>query len=249
MQPHHTVLIVDDDRLTREHHRDFLKAGGFSVVEAHNGAEALLWLLRETPGLIILDREMPVLDGRSFLEYRLRRAEIWAIPVLVVTSRLDDAEPRQLLLRLGADRLVQKPVTREELLGAVAELFAKPRTPAVSPPLAAREAARLQDTRVAFTFPIRVHKGFSLLAVGRLHDLSAGGLGAYLPRRLPPGETITVSVDIHGRSMILSGVVQWAAEDFTAKGYRHGIRFTERQEDPFPLHVYSFFRKHLEAMD
>lgn len=249
MRARHTVLVVHDDRLTREHYRDVLEADGFPVIEADNGAEALLWLLRETAALIILDSELPVLDGRSFLEYRLRHAEIWTIPVLVVSSRLDDAGLDHVLLRLGADRLIYKPITRDDLLSAVWETLAKPRPSAVSPPPEARETARLQDTRVAFTVPIRVHKHSSFLTLGTLRDLSAGGLGVYLPRQLTPGEVITVSVDFLGHSMSLTGVVQWAGKDFTAKGYRHGIRFIERQEDPFPLHVYSFFTKHPEATD
>lgn len=249
MRARHTVLIVHDDRLSRDHYRDVLEGDGFPVVEARNGAEALLWLLRETAALIILDPELPVLDGRSFLEYRIRHSEIWTIPVLVVTSRLDDAELDQILLRLGVDRLVYKPVSRDDLLGAVWELVAKRRTSEVSPPPEAQEAARLQDTRVSFTVPIQVHKHSTLLTMGSLRDLSAGGLGVYIPRQLTPGETITVSVIIQGRSICLTGVVQWAGKDFTIKGYRHGIRFIERQEDPFPLHVYSFFTKQPEATD
>ena len=89
--------------------------------------------------------------------------------------------------------------------------------------------------------------GSSLEASGRLCDISAGGLGAYLPHRLSDGETITVSLDIKGHCLALTGFVQWAAEMPTAGGCRHGIRFAERQEDSFPLYTYSFYRDPSES--
>ncbi len=71
MRVKHTVIIVDDNRLIRETYCDLFHAEDFVVVEATNGAEALLWLQRRKAHLILLDLEMPVMDGRSFLEYRL----------------------------------------------------------------------------------------------------------------------------------------------------------------------------------
>jgi len=84
---------------------------------------------------------------------------------------------------------------------------------------------------------------------GTLRDLSAGGLGAYLPRRLTEGETVTIIFDIEGSSLALRGLVQWTGESLTVGSYRHGIRFTDRQEDSFPLNAYSFFREQSEALN
>ena len=100
---------------------------------------------------------------------------------------------------------------------------------------------------MVFCVPIDVRAGPSRYTSGRLRDLSAGGLGAHLPRRLTSGERITVTLEIKGLAVNLTGVVQWAVEDFTATGYLHGIRFPERQADSFPLWVYSFFREDLEG--
>ncbi|MFQ5961782.1 MAG: response regulator, partial [Candidatus Methylomirabilales bacterium] len=240
----HTLMIVDDNRLIRETYRDLFQAEDFVVVEATNGAEALLWLQRKKAQLILLDLEMPVMDGRSFLEYRLAHAKIRKIPVLVVTSRPDDATLRQSLLNLGADRLLQKPVHLEKLVSAVREMLMTPRILKVWSPLEAPEASGRQDARVTFTVPIRVRSGAFVETRGRLRDLSAGGLGAYLPQRLPHGNTITVSLDIEGRSLALMGFVHWADASLTTMGYHHGIRFFEKQENSFPLYTYSFFREH-----
>ena len=247
MRAQHTLMIVDDNSSVREMYRDVFEAQDFAVVEATDGAEALLWLDRGKLDLIILDLEMPVMDGRSFLEYRLDHAHIREIPVLLVSGGLDDARLRLSLLNLGADRLLQKPVHLQELVGAVQEILTTPRIPKVWSSMEAAEASGRQDARVAFTVPVRVHTGSFVETSGKLRDLSAGGLGAHLPHRLPHGKTITVSLDIEGRSLALMGSVQWTAEDRNGVGYRHGIRFTKKQDDRFPLYTYSFFCAHAEA--
>ncbi|MFQ5851585.1 MAG: response regulator [Candidatus Binatia bacterium] len=249
MRAQHTLMIVDDTPSVREMYRDVFEVEDIAVVETTDGAEALLWLEVGKPDLIILDMEMPVMDGRSFLEYRLAHANIREIPVLVISSGLDDARLRRSLLKLGADRLLQKPVHLKELVGAVREILTTPRIPKVWSSMEAVEASGRQDARVAFTVPIRVHTGSFVETSGTLRDLSAGGLGVYLPHRLPQGngKTITVSLDIKGRSLALMGFVQWAAEDRNGMGYRHGIRFVEKQDDSFPLYTYSFFCPQAEA--
>ncbi len=247
MRVKHTVMIVDDNRLIRETYRDLFQAEDFVVVEATNGAEALLWLQRRKAHLILLDLEMPVMDGRSFLEYRLVHEKIREIPVLVVSSLADDARLRQSLLNLGADRLLQKPVHLPDLVGAVRETLKTPGISEVWPTMAAPKPSGRQDARVAFTVPIRVRAGAFAETRGRLRDLSASGLGAYLPHRLPQGNTITVSLTIEGRSLALAGFVHRTAASLTTMGYHHGIRFIEKQENSFPLYTYSFFREHAEV--
>lgn len=243
----HTVLVIDNDPLLRASYRDLLKTEGFSVVEASNGADALIWFQRGTANIILLDLEMPVLDGRTFLEYRLRHPTLRAIPVLVLSNQLAEAGLRQALDYLGVNRLLEKPVAREDLLDVVREVLAEIRT--VASATEVEEAGGRRDPRIAFTVRLRVRTKTSLETAGTLHDLSAGGLGAFLPDRIAHGEAITLSLDIEGRSLVLGGVVRWAGESLTAMGYCHGILFTEKQEDAFPLHVYSFFRERPQARD
>ena len=246
MQTNHIVMIIDDNLLVREEYRDLLEREGFSVVEACDGAEGLIWLLGETADVIILDLEAPVVDGRSFLEYRLRDVKISDIPVVVVSSRPDDAGLSRTLVRLGADRLLHEPFNRENLLGTVRGLLAKPRTPVV-PSAAEVWAGARKDVRLAFNIPIRIRTCSSGETSGMLQNLSAGGVGAYLPRRLPEWESITITLPLEGRSLALTGYVQWFTESRTMMSYRYGIQFTERQSDSFPLHAYLFFREHSAA--
>lgn len=246
MQTNHTVMIIDDNPLVREEYRDLLERVGFSVDEACDGAEGLIWLLGETADVIILDLDIPVVDGRSFLEYRLRDVKISDIPVVVVSSRPDDAGLSLTLLRLGADRLLHQPFNRENFLGTVRGLLAKPRTPVV-PSAAEVWAGARKDVRLAFNIPIRIRTCSSGETSGMLQDLSAGGVGAYLPRRLHEWESITITLPLEGRSLALTGYVQWFTESRTMMSYRYGIQFTERQSDSFPLHAYLFFREHSAA--
>ncbi len=245
METRYTVLMIDDDRQVRQFHRDLLEAEGFAVVEATNGAEALLWLRRERAEIILLDLDMPVMDGRGFLEYRARDIMIREIPVIVVCSQLDDPRLRQGILQLGADLLLEQPSQWEEILRTMREILARPRASEARHPMDAQEVRGRQDPRVAFTVLIRIRTAASPETFGSLYNLSASGLGACLPLRLPLGETITVSLDMNGRSLALTGLVRWGAEIPTPMGYRYGIRFLERQDDSFPLHAYSFFREHV----
>jgi CheY-like chemotaxis protein len=239
-----TILIVDDDRGFREVCRSVLEVEGLSVVEANNGADALLWCLREPADVILLDLEMPVLDGWGFLQYRRRQARIREIPVGAITGQSDTTALHQGLLRLGVDRLVHKPVRREHLMSVIRELLTPPALSVIEPPEATPEDSPHRDPRLVFSILLRVRTPSSY-AAGRLRDVSTGGLCAYLLRRLSSGMRINSSLPMLGRSVSLSGVVQWVEEESTASGYHHGIQFTEKQEDLFPVHVYSYFRTHV----
>ena len=242
-----TALIVDDNDLIREVYRAVLEAEGFAVVEASNGIDALLWLQSTTPDFILLDLDMPVMDGQSFLEYRLRQARIRQIPVLVASGRLGSATLHQALRRLGADRLLYKPVPRDVLINAVLELPKKSAIPDLPPTYGGPEDRGRKDARVTFTVPLLALTRASGNVPGTLHDLSAGGLGATLTHPLPQGERITVRFDVKGCSLSLAGCVQWAQKNRTVLGYPHGIRFAERQEETFPLNAYAFFHDHAKG--
>lgn len=242
-----TVLIIDDDPLVREPYRALLEAEGLGVVEANNGAEAILWFQSGTADLILLDLKMPVMDGRSFLEYRLRNSRIRSIPVLVVSSGIENGRLPEILAALGADRVLQKPVRGDELVRTVRELLTTPPSSEAPTHPEAQEAGWRHDPRVHFTIPIRVRTVSSLETHGVLRDLSAGGLGAYLSHRLQHKESITVSLDIQARSLVLPGTVCWSAEGGIGMGFHHGIQFSEKQESSFPLYTYSFFRQYAES--
>ena len=100
------VLVVDDDAEARHRLRGVLEAGGWSVQEAGDGAEALRHVLHTPPHVILLDLTMPVMDGFTFL-HRLRETPGCAdIPVIVLTARDVSAAERSRLAE--ADGLLRK---------------------------------------------------------------------------------------------------------------------------------------------
>ena len=114
--PSPSVLIVEDDRDTREMLEHFLQLEGFEVRSAPNGDAALHSLQSGArPCVILLDLMMPVMNGWQFREAQTRNPDFSTIPVIVVTA----AGPRGEVPRIDADGWVSKPVDLEQLLGAI----------------------------------------------------------------------------------------------------------------------------------
>jgi DNA-binding response OmpR family regulator len=110
------ILIAEDDPLISSFIARGLRAHGYSVVVADDGAEAERWITTDTFDLIILDMALPYRSGFEVLQEL--RAQQNPIPVLVLTGRpeLKDAVAR---LDVGADDYMTKPFHFGELLGRV----------------------------------------------------------------------------------------------------------------------------------
>ncbi len=117
-----SVLVVEDDPVTRDVLQRMLKKEGWQVAEAENGRVALEKIARQQPELILLDLMMPELDGFEFVA-QLRRQESWrSIPVVVITAKDITSEDRQ-RLNSHVEKILQKGVySREELLEEVRAL-------------------------------------------------------------------------------------------------------------------------------
>ncbi len=110
-----TIFIVEDDTDTREMLGRFLELEGFAVETAANGAQALRRLEAGVrANVILLDLMMPVMDGWQFRKEQIRRAQLAAIPVIVVS-----AVGRDRIEKIDADAYLSKPVDLEELLESV----------------------------------------------------------------------------------------------------------------------------------
>jgi DNA-binding response OmpR family regulator len=108
-------LVVDDEADIRELLRELLGRAGHEVVEAPNGSEALKLFYSEQPDFVILDVQMPILDGWETLS-RIR--EVSDVPVLMLTARAEELDKVR-GLRAGADDYLTKPFGRQELLARV----------------------------------------------------------------------------------------------------------------------------------
>jgi CheY-like chemotaxis protein len=108
------VLVVEDDRATREVLGIFLRQQGYAVEEAADGREALALLHGgPRPAGIVLDLVMPRMDGYAFRAEQRRDRDLAGIPVVVCSGAPDaDREAEE----LGAAACVQKPIQFAELL-------------------------------------------------------------------------------------------------------------------------------------
>jgi two-component system chemotaxis response regulator CheY len=109
------VLVVDDASLVRLYYRSALEGAGFDVAEAWNGLEALETLLAERFDLVIVDVNMPQMDGLSFLRtLRAKSLPLSSIPVLVTST--ETAPQRVAAARTaGANFYLVKPLSAETL--------------------------------------------------------------------------------------------------------------------------------------
>ncbi|MGE0353962.1 MAG: ATPase, T2SS/T4P/T4SS family [Gemmatimonadales bacterium] len=102
------VLLVDDEDQLRRVMRDLLEREGYEVVEARDGVQALAEVDRHAPDIIVLDLNLPGLDGYSVLGQLRARPTTRAIPIIVLTAKGDeDNEVR--VFELGADDFLTKP--------------------------------------------------------------------------------------------------------------------------------------------
>ena len=107
------VLVIDDEPGVRELISESLRISEITAVQAADGLEALSLLRREKFDLLILDINMPKLDGLALLEKL--RTEGMSVPVLMLSARADKTDINQ-GLRIGADDYLTKPFSIEELV-------------------------------------------------------------------------------------------------------------------------------------
>jgi type II secretory ATPase GspE/PulE/Tfp pilus assembly ATPase PilB-like protein/CheY-like chemotaxis protein len=107
-QPASKVLLVDDEDSLRKVMRDLLERDGYAVTEARDGVQALDQVDRVGPDIIVLDLNLPGLDGYGVLSHLRSRPATAGIPVIVLTAKGDeDNEVR--VFELGADDFLTKP--------------------------------------------------------------------------------------------------------------------------------------------
>ena len=106
-----TALVVDDDPATVRLVGLILGAAGFYTVAAYDGREGLESLAIAQPDVVVLDLQMPIMDGWQALE-RIRRSS--NVPVVVLTE-LGDAQSEERCLALGATDYVAKPIQSRTL--------------------------------------------------------------------------------------------------------------------------------------
>ena len=117
-----TVMVVDDDADILDMTRLVLEGGGYSVLGAGSGSEALRTLERDRPDLILLDINMPEMDGWQVLRVLKVDERTSAIPVAMFSIKME-VRDRLHGLQEGAFDYITKPFSTDELLQRVRRIF------------------------------------------------------------------------------------------------------------------------------
>ena len=122
-----TVLLVEDEDQLRRVMRDLLEAEGYLICEARDGSEALEQMDRHNPDIVLLDLNLPNVDGFTVLAQLRSRSQTAELPILVVSARGDeDNEVRS--LRLGATDFISKPFRPRALAARIEVALQRRRT-------------------------------------------------------------------------------------------------------------------------
>jgi len=114
----HRILVVDDDRQIVRLVQSYLQQSGFTVLTAYDGEEALHAMRREKPDLVVLDLMLPQRDGLEITRLVRSDEALAAIPILMLTARVEDVD-KLIGLELGADDYLTKPFNPPEVVARV----------------------------------------------------------------------------------------------------------------------------------
>lgn len=116
------ILIVEDTEDNRQILRDLLGMAGYTLFEARDGAEGVARAAEHRPDLILMDIQMPVMDGYEATRRIKANPELKAIPIVAVTSYAlsgDEQKTRD----AGCDAYIAKPYSPRQMLAKVRELI------------------------------------------------------------------------------------------------------------------------------
>jgi two-component system cell cycle response regulator DivK len=112
------ILVVEDQEDNRQILRDLLGNAGYELTEAENGEEAIVAVAKERPDLILMDIQLPVMDGYEATRRIRTNPDLSSVPIIAVTSYAlagDEEKARA----AGCDGYVSKPYSPRDLLAKV----------------------------------------------------------------------------------------------------------------------------------
>ena len=115
-----TVMVVDDSLTVRKITGRLLAREGYQVLTAKDGVDALEQLLDTIPDVLLVDIEMPRMDGFDFTRNVRADARLKGIPIIMITSRTADKH-RNYAIEIGVNQYLGKPYQEDELLALVAD--------------------------------------------------------------------------------------------------------------------------------
>ena len=119
-----TIMVVDDSITVRKVTGRVLERNGMTVVTAKDGVDAVALLQEHRPDLMLLDIEMPRMDGYELARHMRNTEQLKDIPIIMITSRTGDKH-RRLAMELGVKRYLGKPYQETELLDNISAVLAE----------------------------------------------------------------------------------------------------------------------------
>ena len=124
-----TILIVEDEIELVRVLRDYLERAGFRVKTASSGPEAVSQFRHAAPDLVLLDLNLPGMDGLDVARQMRRTSDI---PIIMVTARVEETD-RLIGLELGADDYIPKPFSPREVVARVRAVLRRAQGPGEAP--------------------------------------------------------------------------------------------------------------------
>ncbi|MGA9010362.1 MAG: response regulator [Xanthobacteraceae bacterium] len=112
------ILVVEDQEDNRQIIRDMLAGTDYQIIEAENGEEALAAIAKERPDLILMDIQLPIMDGYTATRHIKGDPALRSIPIIAVTSYALSGEEEK-AQAAGCDDYVPKPYSPRQLLAKI----------------------------------------------------------------------------------------------------------------------------------
>lgn len=213
------ILVVDDDADLATLTQRMLTDKGFRASRATNGAEALDAIKAEPPDLVLLDIDMPGMDGWGFLE----KLDSSKHPPVAFVSGKFDFEAFAKGSRAGVVAFVAKPIHYKELVATCQRIFDTPRKRPPQP----GDNRRKDDRRQLLVRVDVISSTGSSRVIGELRDLSLGGAQVISMGPLEVGAKVLFSLDtaVTGEPLTFHSEVRWSQK--LPDGYAQGLELTD----------------------
>ncbi len=116
------ILYIEDNALNMRLVRKLLNSAGYTMLEATNGMDGVKLAEREKPDLILMDMNLPDIDGIEATRRLKASAELCAIPIIALTANAMYGD-RERFLGSGCDGYIAKPIARHELFDTISTLL------------------------------------------------------------------------------------------------------------------------------
>jgi CheY-like chemotaxis protein/Tfp pilus assembly protein PilZ len=189
------ILLVDDARIFQEIQRDFLRFSPVSILTAHNGEEALAIMKSERPDLLVMDVNMPHMDGVACCKAIRKVPALSSLPVILVATS-SGADDMASYRDAGCNGILHKPLQRREFLNRVHSFL---------------PAVERREPRVPCRVTVSIETRTGTF-IGMSHDIAVNGLFVATDYVVDPGSEVVLSFTLptcDDKVTVVWGRVAW----------------------------------------